>query len=334
MAKRIANHLRLGVFVIAGLFFLVVLLYMIGQNQNLFGSTFVLKARFENASGLMPGNNVRFAGINAGTVDDVKVLNDTTIEVTMLIKTKMKEFIRKNAEASVGSDGLMGNKLVNITSVKYPAPIVEENDILRSGRTMDTEEMLKMLGGTNDEIAEIVAGLKLTISKINNSAALWQVLNDQTLPDYLRASLINVRYSTEGMNKMVSDLQSVVGNVRSGKGTVGALLTDTLLYHNLNETVLRIRRAGDMADTISLQVSTLLKNLDRNLNNGKGLASAMMKDSALVESIAKSLDNIQKGTASFNENMEAMKHNFLFRGYFKKQEEQARKEAEKNQKKK
>lgn len=332
MAKRIANHLRLGVFVIAGLFFLVLLLYMIGKNQNLFGSTFVLKARFENASGLMPGNNVRFAGINAGTVDDVKVLNDTTIEVTMLIKTKMKEFIRKNAEASVGSDGLMGNKLVNITSVKYPSPIVEENDILRSGKTMDTEEMLKTLGGTNDDIAVIVSGLKTTISKINNSNALWETLNDNTLPDHLRASLINVRTSTEGMKKMVSDLQLVVDHIRGGKGTMGALLTDTSLYHNMNETVTRISKAGDMVDSISFQVSNLVKNLDQNLNNGKGLATSMMKDTALVVRIDKSLENIQKGTAAFYENMEALKTHFLFRGYFRKQEEQARKDAEKAEK--
>jgi phospholipid/cholesterol/gamma-HCH transport system substrate-binding protein len=257
------------------------------------------------------------------------VLNDSTVEVTMLIKTKMREFIRKNAEASVGSDGLMGNKLVNITSVKHPAAIVEENDILQSGRTTDTEEMLKTLGGTNDDIAEIVAGLKITISRINSSSAIWQILNDNTLPDQLRASLINIRTSTEGMNKMVGDLQGVVNNVKGGRGTVGALLTDTSLYHNLNETVSRIRKAGDMADTISLQITNLVKNLDRNLNNGKGIATALLKDSALVEKVEKSLENIQKGTAAFNENMEAMKHNFLLRGYFKKQEEQARKQAEK-----
>src|SRR5690606_6259856 len=111
MAKRITNHLRLGIFVMAGLVFLVLLLYVIGKNQNLFGSTFVLKARFENINGLMSGNNVRFAGITAGTVNEVRVLNDTTIEVEMLIKNKMREFIKKNTVATIGSDGLMGNKL-------------------------------------------------------------------------------------------------------------------------------------------------------------------------------------------------------------------------------
>jgi phospholipid/cholesterol/gamma-HCH transport system substrate-binding protein len=327
MARRIANHLRLGIFVIAGLFFLVLLLYMIGKNQNLFGSTFLLKARFENASGLMPGNNVRFAGINAGTVKEVMVLNDTTIEVTMLIKTKMQQFIRKNAEASVGSDGLMGNKLVNITSRKTPSPVVEENDILTSGKSMDTEEMLKTLGATNDDLSEIVNGLKTTITRINNSSAIWQILNDNSLPANLRSSLSNVRSSTAGMNQMVGDLQMVINNVRSGKGTVGALLVDTSLYHNLNETVDRIRRAGNMADTISAQITNLVRNIDQNVNNGKGIATALLKDSAIVTRMENSMENIQKGTAAFNENMEALKSNFLFRGYFKKLEQQKKKEA-------
>jgi phospholipid/cholesterol/gamma-HCH transport system substrate-binding protein len=327
MARRIANHLRLGIFVIAGLFFLVLLLYMIGKNQNLFGSTFILKARFENASGLMPGNNVRFAGINAGTVKEVVVLNDTTVEVTMFIKTKMQQFIRKNAEASVGSDGLMGNKLVNITSTKTPSALVEENDILLSGKSMDTEEMLKTLGSTNEDLSEIVSGLKTTVSRLNNSSALWQVLNDNSLPQNLRISLTNVKNSTAGMNQMIGDLQTVVDNVRSGKGTIGALLVDTSLYHNLNETVDRIKRAGNMADTISAQITNLVKNIDQNVNNGKGIATALLKDSAIVTRMENSLANIQKGTAAFNENMEALKTNFLFRGYFKRLEQQKKKES-------
>ena len=91
MAKRSINTLKLGTFVIAGLGFLVMLLYVIGKNQNVFGNTFMLKARFENVHGLMPGNSIRFGGIDAGSVKKIEVLNDTTIEVTLLVKSKMKK---------------------------------------------------------------------------------------------------------------------------------------------------------------------------------------------------------------------------------------------------
>ncbi len=79
MAKRVVNNVKLGIFVLGGLLFLVFLLYMIGKNRNMFGNTYVLKARFENVSGLVAGNNVRFSGIQAGTVKKVKILNDTTL---------------------------------------------------------------------------------------------------------------------------------------------------------------------------------------------------------------------------------------------------------------
>ncbi|HEY0749859.1 MAG TPA: MCE family protein, partial [Chitinophagaceae bacterium] len=75
MAKRTIPHIKLGIFVLAGIAFLILLLYIIGKNQNLFGKTFMLKARFEKTNGLMRGNNIRFAGIDAGTVKSVNIIN-------------------------------------------------------------------------------------------------------------------------------------------------------------------------------------------------------------------------------------------------------------------
>jgi phospholipid/cholesterol/gamma-HCH transport system substrate-binding protein len=324
MAKQIANHFRLGIFVIAGMFFLVLLLYVIGKNQGIFGASFSIRTRFENVNGLLPGNNVRFAGIQAGTVKAIEVINDSTIEVTMLIKNKMRPHIKSNAVASIGSDGLMGNKLVNIQSGKGNAPMIEDNALLASGMAADTDQMLKVLGETNNELSVVVEGLKTTISKINNSSALWEVLNDASLPANLRSSLVNVRSSTAGMNQMVNDLQTVVDHVKAGRGSVGSLLMDTALSHNLNQAVERVKKAGDMADTISFHISTLVRNIDRNVNQGPGVVTALLKDSAMARKMEASLLNIEKGTSAFNENMEALKSNFLFRSYFRRQEQKRR----------
>src|SRR5574339_214522 len=111
MAKQMVNNIKLGVFVMAGLLFLILLLYMIGKNKNLFGSNFILKARFENVQGLQTGNNVRYAGIESGTVKKITILNDTVVEVVMVIDDKMKSIIRKNAIVSIGTDGFVGNKV-------------------------------------------------------------------------------------------------------------------------------------------------------------------------------------------------------------------------------
>src|SRR6478752_6018204 len=117
MAKQSISNVKLGIFVLSGLFILVFTLYMIGKNQNLFGNTFQLKARFDNVYGLMSGNNVRFSGIQIGTVRNVNIVNDTLIEVEMDVDEEVKKFIHKNAIASIGTEGIMGNKVVNISTV-------------------------------------------------------------------------------------------------------------------------------------------------------------------------------------------------------------------------
>src|SRR5688572_5241267 len=140
MTHRIINNIKLGIFVILGLLFLILLMYMIGRNRNLLGSNYTLKARFENVQGLKSGSNVRYSGIEVGTVKKISILNDTLIEVTMLISNKMKGIIRKNAIASIGTDGFVGNKILNISAGKEKEDVAVENDILSSRKPLDTDE--------------------------------------------------------------------------------------------------------------------------------------------------------------------------------------------------
>src|SRR3546814_10707910 len=105
---------------------------MIGKNRNLLGGSFPLKAVVSNVNGLVPGNNVRYKGIDVGTVQSIGVENDTAIVVTMLIDNKMRPYIKRNAIASIGSDGLMGNKLININSQSGHAEPVESGAIISS----------------------------------------------------------------------------------------------------------------------------------------------------------------------------------------------------------
>jgi phospholipid/cholesterol/gamma-HCH transport system substrate-binding protein len=322
MAKKVVNHIKLGIFVSAGLCFLILLLYVIGKNENLFGSTFLLKARFEDVHGLVAGNSVRFSGINAGTVKAINIMDDGSLEVTMLIRTKMKRFIHKNAQANLGTDGLMGNKLINISPVKFAAQIVDEGDVISSGKSIDTETMMTVLDQTNHDVATIAAGLKTTIQRINSSAALWEILNDKSLSYNLRKSLNNARRTTDGTTNLVEELQLLITDVKSGKGSLGMLLRDSSFTQNLEDAVSKIKNIGLQADTLSVHINALVLNIDKDINNGKGTANAFLKDEGLVLKMNSSLNNIEKGTASFNQIMDALKHNFLLKGYFKKLERQ------------
>ena len=322
MARQTINNAKLGLFVLAGLLFLIILLYMIGRNRSLFGSTYLLKARFENVQGLIPGNNVRYAGIQAGTVKNIDILNDTIIEVSMIIETKMENIIRKDAITSIGTDGLVGNKVINIVPGKSNAAVAIEGDLLASKKSLDTDEILSTLSNTNKDVAIIVSGLKLTVERINNSSALWTLLSDETIPEDIRNSAINIRLATSKASLMTTDLYTIIRELKEGKGSAGLLLKDTAFAYNLNEAALKIRSVGVQADKLSLQLNTLVSGIQNDIDNGKGPANALLRDSSMVNNLNKSLDNIQMGTDGFNQNMEALKKSFLFRGYFRRQEKQ------------
>lgn len=322
MQHKTLNNVKLGLFVMAALLFLVVLLYLIGKNRNLFGNTYELKARFENVQGLVPGNNVRYAGIQAGTVKAIRILNDTTIEVTMVIEQKMQTVIRRNALLSISTEGLVGNKVINIMPAKETAALAAEGDVLSSKKAIDTDEMLQTLSQTNRDVAIIAAGLKETVTRINNSRALWLLLDDTSIPAEVRKSLAHIRQATQKVSSMADHLNIVAEDLKNGRGMAGALLRDTALAASLNDAMQKIHSAGVQADSVTRRVNQTMALLQTDVQEGKGVVHALLRDTALVKKIAVSLDHIEKGTDGFNQNMEALKHNFFFRGYFRKLEKE------------
>ncbi|OQY95562.1 MAG: mammalian cell entry protein [Sphingobacteriales bacterium UTBCD1] len=328
MGKRTSSNFKLGIFVLSGLVFLILLLYMIGKNQSLFGSSFELKARFRNVQGLRAGDNIRFSGIQAGTVKEIKILNDSTIEVVMMIDSKMKKYIHKSAIASISTDGLIGNKLLNIIPSEEPAELVEDGDILKVRKTVDTGEMLQTLSKTNEDVAVIAAHLKTTVERINNSTAAWKILNDESLPENIHSLVANIRTATDKAKEMVNNLNTIVSDVKEGKGSLGAILTDSSLVKNLNEAILKIKSVGEDADSLSAELSRATLQVRSEVTDGKGPVTALLKDSAMTKNIKESLYNIQKGTDGFNDIMNAIKKSFLFRGYFKRLEKQKQKDPQ------
>ena len=318
MKNKKVNSVKLGVFVLAGLLFLVILLYLIGRNQNLFGKTYVLKAKFTNVQGLIAGNNVRFAGIQTGTVKKVSILNDTLIEITMLIDRKMNTIIHQSAVVSIGTEGFVGSKVVNIVPSKKGSPLAKDGDFLETKEAIKTGEMLETLSNTNNTVADIASGLKLTIQKLNNSDALWSLLNDKSIAAHLRSSLANLHTATGNASAITESLYDIVSNIKEGKGSVGQLLNDSSFAVNLDQSASKIRAVTGRADSLLYEINTLITGIRNDLNGGKGSLGVLLKDSVTAQQLKTSLDNIQKGTDGFNQNMEALKHSFFFRGYFRK----------------
>ncbi|HAL83130.1 MAG TPA: MCE family protein [Mucilaginibacter sp.] len=321
MANQEGNNIKLGVFVLAGLFVLIFAFYMIGKNQNMFGSNFELKTRFYNLNGLAEGNNVLFSGIQAGTVKNIKLINDTTIEATMLIDDKIRKYIHKNAVVAIGTEGLMGNKIVNISPGKGASPLVAEGDLLAAQKNISTDEMLQTLSKTSNNVAIISEALKGTVLRVNGSALL-DLFNDKSIGVSLKSSLKNISKATANASEITQSLNKIVAQIKNGKGGAGVLLSDTAFAGNLKEAMVRIKSASDNANQMTIQLNNMVKEIQQELGNGKGPLNTLLKDSVMTKNLSRSMDNIQKGTDNFNQDMEALKHNFLLRSYFKKLEKE------------
>jgi phospholipid/cholesterol/gamma-HCH transport system substrate-binding protein len=318
MAKQGENNIKLGVFVLTGFVVMLVSFYLIGNNTSMFGSSFILKARFANLDGLTEGNNVLFSGIQAGTVKSIDIVNDTTIEVDMLIDSKVRPYIHSNAEAAVGTEGLMGNKVVNIVPVKSNSRIAKSGDLLAAQQLTSMDAMLQTLSKTNNNIATISEALKTSVLRLDTSA-IFSVLNDKNIGISLSSSLKNINDASQNAGDMTHSLNDIVTQIKQGKGAAGLLLTDTSFAGNLKTAMLKVRSASDNADKMTRHLDNLVDSIDRDMAYGKGPLHALLRDPLLTQRLNTSMANVQQGTKGFSQIIEALKHNFLVRGYFKTQ---------------
>ncbi len=330
-ATKTINNMKLGLFVFAGLIFLIFSLYMIGRNRNLFGSTFSISAHFHNINGLVPGNNVRYSGIDVGTVDRIDLVNDTAVRVTMLIDKSARGHIRKNALASIGTDGLMGNKLISIKAMPGDAEPAMDGDEIQTRKPVETDEMLQTLNTTNENIAVISRNLREITGKLNSRNSLWNFLADTLIVVDLKQAVGSIREAGVNTVRLTDNAARMVHNLESGKGIANTLFMDTTLTRQLQTSLTEIQKA---TKDLSLTTAQLKETLAKT-GQGEGTLGVLLSDTASANNLRRTLRNVEQGTSRFNENMEAMKHNWLFRGYFKDQEkeaEKARKAAEKEKK--
>ena len=224
--------IRLGLFVAGGLALFLIAIFIIGKQKNLFNPVFKLTTTFYNVSGLQVGNNVRFSGINVGTVDKISIINDSTVKVEMLVRQEIKQFIKTDCEVAVGSEGLIGDRLLVISQGSADAPLA------RNGERLSSIEPVEM-----DNI----------MASVEVSTAYFEVITQQ--------------------------LAEIMVKINSGNGTLGRLIQDSTIAENLNQTIV----------------------------------------------------NLKKSSKGLDENMEAVKHNFLFKGFFNRKAREAerkKKEAE------
>jgi phospholipid/cholesterol/gamma-HCH transport system substrate-binding protein len=326
MATKKLDTMRLGLFVLTGAAVLIFSLFMVSQNTNLFQASYQLSAKFHNVGGLRAGNNVRFNGIEVGTVRDLHIQDDTTVIVEMTISKDMKTIIRKDAFCAIGTDGLIGNRVVNIHPAGSTERYAADGDRLDTREAVNTEEIMATLSQSNRNIAEITEKLKSTVNRINGSSGLWKILNDTTISADLHRSLAHIEKAAGNAERLTSDLDDIVSDVKAGKGTVGTLLRDSSIVIDLGKTVNGLRAVSTQAEQLAARLDNMVTGLDNDVKNSKGTLNLLLRDTTFAGHLQRSMINVEKGTADFDEDMKALQQNFLFRGYFKKKEKEKQKQ--------
>ena len=316
MEKTTGQKIQLGLFVIIGLLLFVLAVYFIGDKQKMFGKTNHLTCVFNNVNGLQLGNNVRYSGVNVGTVQSIEMISDTIIKVDMIIDKSIFSYIKKNAVAIIGSDGLVGNRIVNILPRKEKSPSAQAGDEIKSINKVNTDDMLNTLDITNKNAALLTTDLLKITKQINNGkGTIGLLIKDSIIANEIKATVTNLKKTSQGTTALIDKANQIVRNLDQKNNLIG-VLRDTAVASKIRNTIVNM-------DQSSKKINSVVQHLDAtilNIKAGKGALNYLSNDPKLVRKIDSTMTNITTASSRLSEDLEALQHNFLFRGYFKKQE--------------
>jgi phospholipid/cholesterol/gamma-HCH transport system substrate-binding protein len=193
---------RLGLFIAGGLLLFVVAIFIIGKQKNLFNPVYKLTTTFYNVSGLEVGSNIRFSGINIGTVDNIIIINDSTVRVDMLILKKVQKFIKADCEAGIGSAGIIGDRILIITQGSNDAPLAKDGQHIVSKEPVETDAImasLQVTAGNAEIVSQQLAEIMFNIN--NGNGTLGRLIMDTTIAQNFNQTMVNLKKSSKGLNE-------------------------------------------------------------------------------------------------------------------------------------
>ncbi len=286
-----------GLFTIVGIGLFTFIIFYIGSNENLFTRTIKVITYFENVSGLKSGTNVTYSGIDVGSVTDINIVEGNKIEVIMRVESKVKKYIKTDSRVSIVSEGLVGSKVIDISAGSPGLHEIENGAVLASIKPLTAEDIMKSLKETGDNATLITKDLADITNRINKGeGTVGQLLTN----DSLYESINNVLQSFGTHSKDLNEIFANLGIAISGISNDFDKLTK-----ELNSTVKDLSSITSKLNSNESFIGTLLTDT---------LFSNNLKET--IESARNTAKNLEGGSFSFNQNMEALKHNFFFKGYF------------------
>lgn len=318
-SKEYRQNIKLGIFVLIGIALFLASVFYIGSERNVFNKTFTISTVFRNVEGLTEGDNVWLSGVKIGTVKKVTIVSEGKVVVDLSLKDKQNDFIRKDATASIGSDGLVGNKIVIIRPGSAPEAI-HDSDTINSLSPTDTQDLINIAKDVGSNTRSLTDDLKLIADKINKGqGVVGELLNEGTLSDDLRATISSLRVASQNTTQATADLKNLVTEINGGDGLFTKLIKDSSYAETFDSALSNVAQVGLNAREMSEE----LKEVIDKFNDENNAISVLLADSTFANRLRTTLNNARSASAKLDQNMEAMRHNFLFRGYFRKQEKKA-----------
>lgn len=318
------TSVAVGFFIIMALIVFSLGLYVLGNKQSTFGKTISVTSMFENVTGLKTGSNILLGGVKVGIVKSIKIISGNMIEVTMQIEDDKKSYIPKDAIVRLGNDGFVGNKVLDIYGGHIQHGAVSNGTVLQSERGTSMEQMMNTLQVNNNNLIAITTDLKQISRKIlNGEGTLGALINDASLANNLQALINKLHISANNAQKLTSDVAAFTGKLDKPGTMTYNVINDTIVFTRLQSAA---RQLDAMAGNAQAIVNKLNQTADK-LNDTDKPAGMVLNDEKTAAELKKIISNLQSGTEKLNDTFEALRHNFLLRGSFRKMEKERAKDS-------
>ncbi|HZY82047.1 MAG TPA: MlaD family protein [Cyclobacteriaceae bacterium] len=321
--NQIKQNIKLGAFVLAGLVLFFTAILFMGKQNTVFSRTFTVSAVFKNVEGLKEGDAVWLSGVRIGMVKGVHIIEEGKVIVDLSLRERQNEFIKEDATATIGSDGLVGNKIVVIRP-GTAQHIINDEDTINSFSPTDTQELFNLAKDVGVNTKSITEDLKLITAKLNKGEGIvGELIHEGELSTELRQLINSLKMASQNTNRATADLKNMIHDINQGDGLLAKLIHDSTYVTTFDNTLANVKEVGENSKVISNNLKDMIRKMDGD-NNAIGV---LLADTAFASKLKETLINAESASAKLDENMEALQHNFLLRGYFRRQAKEKEKEA-------
>ena len=323
------RSITVGLFVVIGILIFVVGVLTIGSMKKVFATSIAVTSIFHDVNGLKQGNNVWYSGVKIGTVKKIRFLDNSQVEVVMNIEEKSQEFVRKNAKAKISTDGLIGNKIIVIYGGTQKVQAIEDGDQLAVEKIESTEEMLAVLSENNKNLLGITSAFK-TISKniLEGKGTVGMLLNDERLYNDVDQTLGALKKASVNAQTLTASLAGFTSKLNQKGGLANDFATDTVIMRDIRSTIGKLNETVSSAGVMVDNLKSTTAELNSNTTSPLGV---LLHDEKTASNLKGTLQNLESSTEKLDENMEALRSNFLFRRYFKRKAKEEAKQTPKTE---